>query len=51
MNGGPGTVYDPRLRRLPRVGDQPEEYDPKLDVDFTPLHEPDEAAARFGQAA
>ncbi|GHG62953.1 hypothetical protein [Streptomyces griseocarneus] len=33
------------------LGIQPEAYDPKLDVDFTPLREPDPAAAGFGQAA
>ncbi|MFC9220753.1 Tn3 family transposase [Streptomyces hygroscopicus] len=33
------------------LGIQPEAYDPKLDVDFTPLHEQDLAAAEFGQAA
>ncbi|GGO80590.1 transposase [Wenjunlia tyrosinilytica] len=33
------------------LGIQPEAYDPKLDVDFTPLREADPAAAGFGQAA
>lgn len=32
-------------------GIQPEAYDPKLDVDFTPLREPDQTATGFGQAA
>ncbi|MCX4538162.1 hypothetical protein [Streptomyces sp. NBC_01669] len=30
---------------------QPEAYDPKLDVDFTPLREQDLTAAGLGQAA
>ncbi|MFG3248610.1 Tn3 family transposase [Streptomyces sp. NPDC048187] len=33
------------------LGLQPEAYDPKLDVDFTPLREQDPTAAGFGQAA
>ncbi|MCL6289174.1 MULTISPECIES: transposase [unclassified Streptomyces] len=33
------------------LGIQPEAYDPKLDVDFTPLREQDPTAAGFGQAA
>ncbi|MFF9322446.1 Tn3 family transposase [Streptomyces sp. NPDC014728] len=33
------------------LGIQPEAYDPKLNVDFTPLREQDPAAAGFGQAA
>jgi hypothetical protein len=33
------------------LGIQPEAYNPKLDVDFTPLREQDPAAAGFGQAA
>ncbi|MFF9077903.1 Tn3 family transposase [Streptomyces sp. NPDC014735] len=33
------------------LGIQPEEYDPKLGVDFTPLREQDLAAAGFGTAA
>ncbi|MFF9454984.1 Tn3 family transposase [Streptomyces flaveolus] len=33
------------------LGIQPEAYDPKLDVDFTPLREQDLAAAGFGPAA
>nr|WP_272918594.1 Tn3 family transposase [Streptomyces sp. HUCO-GS316] len=33
------------------LGILPEAYDPKLDVDFTPLREPDPAAAGSGQAA
>lgn len=33
------------------LGIQPEAYDPKLDVDFTPLREPDLTAAGLGQAA
>lgn len=33
------------------LGIQPEAYDPKLDVDFTPLREQDPMAAGFGQAA
>ncbi|MFD7087864.1 hypothetical protein ACFV94_08605 [Streptomyces sp. NPDC059896] len=33
------------------LGLQPEAYDPKLDVDFTPLHEQAPAVACFGQAA
>ncbi|MFD5473882.1 hypothetical protein [Streptomyces sp. NPDC127105] len=32
------------------LGIQPEAYDPKLDVDFTPLHEQNPAAG-FGTAA
>ncbi|MFD5039312.1 Tn3 family transposase [Streptomyces sp. NPDC058377] len=33
------------------LGIQPDAYDPKLDVDFTPLREQDLAAASLGQAA
>ncbi|WP_431961739.1 Tn3 family transposase [Actinacidiphila sp. bgisy160] len=33
------------------LGIQPEAYDPKLDVDFTPLRDQDLTAAGFGQAA
>jgi hypothetical protein len=33
------------------LGIQPDAYETKLDVDFTPLREPDPAAAGFGQAA
>ncbi|MFE0379179.1 Tn3 family transposase [Streptomyces inhibens] len=33
------------------LGIQPEAYDPKLDVDFTPLREQDLTAAGLGQAA
>ncbi|WP_338776185.1 hypothetical protein [Streptomyces sp. DG1A-41] len=33
------------------LGIEPEAYDPKLDVDFTPLREPDQAAGGYGQAA
>ncbi len=33
------------------LGIQPEAYDPKLDVDFTPLREQDLPAAGFGTAA
>jgi hypothetical protein len=33
------------------LGIQPEAYDPKLDVDFTPLREQDLTAAVLGQAA
>ena len=33
------------------VGIQPEAYDPKLDVDFTPLREQGLIAAGLGQAA
>ncbi|MFF2254749.1 hypothetical protein, partial [Streptomyces sp. NPDC058142] len=33
------------------LGIQPEAYDPKLDVDFTPLREQDPTAAGFGQGA
>lgn len=33
------------------LGIDPEAYDPKLDVDFTPLREQDLAAAGFGRAA
>ncbi|WP_246102336.1 transposase [Streptomyces piniterrae] len=33
------------------LGIRPQSYDPKLDVDFTPLREADPAAAGFGQAA
>ncbi|MGW2786440.1 Tn3 family transposase [Streptomyces populi] len=33
------------------VGIQPEAYDPKLDVDFTPLREQGLIAASLGQAA
>ncbi|MFF0751909.1 hypothetical protein [Streptomyces sp. NPDC004267] len=35
----------------PGVGFQPEAYDPKLDVDFTPLRERGLIAAGLGQAA
>ncbi len=35
----------------PELGVRPEAYDPKLDVGFTPLREPDPAAAGLGQAA
>ena len=37
--------------RTHELGIQPEAYDPKLDVDFTPLSDQDPAAAGFGQAA
>jgi hypothetical protein len=33
------------------LGIQPDAYDPKLDVDFTPLREQDLTAAGLGQAA
>lgn len=33
------------------LGIQPEAYDPKLDVDFTPLREQDLNPAGLGQAA
>ncbi|MFP1626334.1 Tn3 family transposase [Streptomyces sp. 5K101] len=33
------------------LGIEPEAYDPKLDVDFTPLRDPDLTAAGLGQAA
>ncbi|MFE5192016.1 Tn3 family transposase [Streptomyces sp. NPDC056628] len=33
------------------LGIQPDAYDPKLDVDFTPLREQDLTAASLGQAA
>jgi hypothetical protein len=33
------------------LGIQPEAYDPKLDVDFTPLREQDLTAVGLGQAA
>ncbi|MFE5009812.1 hypothetical protein ACFRJ3_35105 [Streptomyces sp. NPDC056696] len=33
------------------LGIRPEAYDPKLDVDFTPLREQDPTAAGFGQGA
>ncbi|MFJ5951456.1 hypothetical protein [Streptomyces noursei] len=33
------------------LGIQPDAYDPKLDVDFAPLHEQDLTAAGLGQAA
>lgn len=33
------------------LGVQPDAYDPKLDVDFTPLREQDLTAAGLGQAA
>ncbi|MEV0774508.1 Tn3 family transposase [Streptomyces sp. NPDC050428] len=33
------------------LGIQPEAYDPRLEVDFTPLREQDPAAAGFGTAA
>ncbi|MFF3264327.1 hypothetical protein ACFYWO_34810 [Streptomyces sp. NPDC002932] len=33
------------------LGIQPEAYDPKLDVDFTPLREQDLTPAGLGQAA
>ncbi|MER7841090.1 hypothetical protein ABTY98_35675 [Streptomyces sp. NPDC096040] len=33
------------------LGIQPEAYNPKLDVDFTPLREQDLAAAGFSQTA
>ena len=33
------------------LGIQPEVYDPKLDVDFTPLRDQDLTAAVLGQAA
>ncbi|WP_392674474.1 Tn3 family transposase [Streptomyces sp. LN785] len=33
------------------LGVQPEAYDPKLDIDFTPLREQDPMAAGLGQAA
>lgn len=33
------------------LGITPEAYDPKLDVDFTPLREQDPSVASFGQAA
>lgn len=33
------------------LGIQLDAYETKLDVDFTPLREPDPAAAGFGQAA
>ena len=33
------------------LGIQPEAYDPKLDVDFTPLREQDLTTAGLGQAA
>ncbi|MFI6288639.1 hypothetical protein ACIBCM_28490 [Streptomyces sp. NPDC051018] len=33
------------------LGIQPEAYDPKLDVGFTPLRDQDLAAAGFGQVA
>ncbi|MER7183480.1 hypothetical protein ABT404_29085 [Streptomyces hyaluromycini] len=34
-----------------QLGIQPEAYDPKLGVDFTPLREQDLTAAGLGQAA
>ncbi|MGW8970157.1 hypothetical protein [Streptomyces platensis] len=36
---------------LGELGIQPEAYDPKLDVDFTPLREQDLTPAGLGQAA
>ncbi|MEU6708156.1 Tn3 family transposase [Streptomyces wuyuanensis] len=33
------------------LGIQPDAYDPKLDVDFTQLHEQDSTAVNFSQAA
>ncbi|MGW1116437.1 hypothetical protein ACWD5B_04900 [Streptomyces tanashiensis] len=33
------------------LGTQPEAYDPKLDVDFTPLREQDLTSTGLGQAA
>ncbi|MER8003699.1 hypothetical protein [Streptomyces sp. NPDC095613] len=33
------------------LGIQPEAYETELDVDFTPLREPDQTATGFGQAA
>ncbi|MFG3552367.1 hypothetical protein [Streptomyces sp. NPDC047725] len=33
------------------LGIQPDAYDPKLDVDFTPLREQDPTTFGFGQAA
>lgn len=34
----------------PELGIEPEAYDPKLDVDFTPLREQDLTTAGLGQA-
>ncbi|MFF7435303.1 Tn3 family transposase [Streptomyces fungicidicus] len=33
------------------LGIEPEAYDPKLDVDFTPLRDPNQTAVGFSQAA
>ncbi len=57
--GGPGPhlavpdrAHQPVRRLLhTRARDQPEAYDPKLDVDFTPLREQDLTVACLGQAA
>lgn len=38
-------------QEAPELGIQPDAYDPKLDVDFTPLHEQDLTAVGLGQAA
>ncbi|MFJ2032190.1 hypothetical protein [Streptosporangium sp. NPDC087985] len=47
--GGGRTGSPPRSPH--ELGIQPEAYDPKLDVDFTPLREQDLSTAGFGTAA
>ncbi|MFD8119411.1 hypothetical protein [Streptomyces microflavus] len=45
------TRQPPGTRPPSELGIQPEAYDPKLDVDFTQLRDPDLTAAVLGQAA
>ncbi len=48
---GPAKPRRPTLSGLHELGGEPDAYDPRLDVDFTPLRGDEPATEGFSQAA